>query len=117
MQVESDVSVLLLVASVSYLFRATSISHNPSCTQSVQTYLFTSDPADNVELYVITKPFVGGANFKQYMHHWAKRALKKKDAEFNASLFPRIYVIHQHINDSELPRYFKVTLRQHLTFH
>lgn len=65
---------------------------------------------------MITKPFVGGANFKQYMHNWAKRALKK-NAEFNASLFPRIYVIHQHINDSELPRYFKVSLRQHANSH
>eukprot|EP00983_Pelagomonas_calceolata_P113496 1159992-Pelagomonas_calceolata.AAC.3 len=33
---------------------------------------------DNVELYIITKPFMSGSNFKQQMLAWARTAVRKR---------------------------------------
>ena len=35
-------------------------------------------PQDNVELYILTKPFAGGKDFKRYMHKWAHKAFHSR---------------------------------------
>lgn len=64
-----------------------------------------------MELYIITKPFVGGTNFKLYMHNWVRRKMAAAGREgravqpFDTAALPRLYVIHTHISDDEFPRW------------
>ncbi|GAX75853.1 hypothetical protein CEUSTIGMA_g3296.t1 [Chlamydomonas eustigma] len=45
----------------------------------LEAYMLEFDAEkDKVELYIITKPFAGGADFKQYMHSWAQQVLLPK---------------------------------------
>ncbi|KAF5830871.1 hypothetical protein DUNSADRAFT_13931 [Dunaliella salina] len=59
---------------------------------------FTSQ--DNVELYIITKPFMSGSNFKQQMLAWARTAVNKQN-------LPTLYVVSNHVNDDEFPRFYR----------
>ncbi|KXZ50642.1 hypothetical protein GPECTOR_15g326 [Gonium pectorale] len=77
----------------------------------LEAYLteFTAD--DAIELYIITKPFVGGGDFKLHMHNWLRRAQRRlglpPDVLSAPGRLPRLYVISSRISDADFPRYYK----------
>ncbi|KAG2452970.1 hypothetical protein HYH02_002307 [Chlamydomonas schloesseri] len=77
----------------------------------LEAYLTEFTAQDNIELYIITKPFVGNGDFKQHMHNWLKRAQRRlglpADVLGAAGRLPRLYVISHHISDADFPRYYK----------
>ncbi len=68
---------------------------------------FTSE--DNVELYILTKPFLTGGDFKGDMRTWARDHLNL--TEERRERLPSLYVISHHLSDEEYAGLYKVRVR------
>lgn len=52
-----------------------------------------------MELYILTKPFVGSGDFKAAMHEWVRNKTVAAGKAFDPESLPRLYVIHDHVSD------------------
>ena len=64
---------------------------------------------DNVELYILTKPFLTGSNFMGDMHAWAEKHLNITDEK--RPNMPTLYVIDSHLTALEYSGLYKVRVR------
>ncbi|KAL6764678.1 hypothetical protein V8C86DRAFT_1361810 [Haematococcus lacustris] len=64
---------------------------------------FTSD--DNVEMYILTKPFLNGGNFAGDMRTWVQQHLNLSQEEH--SQLPTLYVISSHLTSDQYAGLYK----------
>jgi hypothetical protein len=65
---------------------------------------FTAD--DPVELYILTKPFLTGGNFRGDMTKWVREHLGIPDEEHKN--LPSLYVISTHLTADDVASLYKV---------
>jgi hypothetical protein len=65
---------------------------------------FTAD--DDVELYILTKPFMSGSDFMGDMRNWVREHLGFTEEQY--SRLPTLYVISHHLTADDVASLYKV---------